>query len=79
MLVLGLLLLASGTAWLVLAAPLHRSWRDMLVKLRAAGYAHPPFGTRFVASEAGLRAMRVIGIGGVAAGTLLVVAALLRR
>jgi hypothetical protein len=76
--VLGLLLLASGGALLAVAKPLHANWREMLGRLRAAGYEHPPFGTRFVASAAGLRAMRWVGGVAAAAGATLLAVGLLR-
>jgi hypothetical protein len=78
MLILGVLLLAWGAAILALAKPLHSNWREMIGRLRGAGYARPPFGTRFIASDKGLRTMRRVGAGGVVAGAVLLVVALLR-
>jgi hypothetical protein len=79
MIVLGILLLVWGIAILALAKPLHANWGQMIGRLRGAGYGRPPFGTRFLASPEGLRTMRVVGVGGIAAGAVLAVVALLRR
>jgi hypothetical protein len=76
--ILGLLLLVWGGLLLGMARPLHDNWREMLGRLRAAGYSRPPFGTRFVASARGLRTFRVAGGCGLAVGAALLAAGLLR-
>ena len=78
MIVAGLMLLVWGALLLGMARPLHDNWRSMVGRLRAAGYSRPPFGTRFVASERGLRTIQVVGACGAAVGALLVGVGLLR-
>ncbi len=79
MLVLGGMLLVWGIAFLLLARPLHDNWREMIRRLRGAGYARPPFGTRFIASPSGLRALRITGGCGVIAGAVLLLLGWYRR
>jgi hypothetical protein len=72
--VLGALVALWGALVLGLARPLHSGWKDMHRKLRGAGYDESLFGTRWLASDAGLRGMRRAGLVALAAGLALVVA-----
>ena len=76
--IIGALLTVWGIALLVLARPLHSNWRQMLIRLRGAGFQRAPFGTRFVASLEGLRTMQIAGGCGVVVGAILIAVGLYR-
>lgn len=76
--VVGLMLLVWGGLLLGLARPLHQNWRSMVGQLRSAGFSRAPFGTRFIASQRGLRIVQAMGVFGVTGGALLVAVGLLR-
>ncbi len=79
MAIIGLLLIVWGIALLLLARPMHENWREMVRRLRGAGFSRPPFGTRFIASPEGLRTMQVAGGAGLAVGIVLAVLGWYRR
>ncbi len=64
----GLMLVAWGVAVLALAKPLHVHWRRMLTQMRLGGVTDTIPGTRWFASEGGLRSMRIGGAVALAAG-----------
>ncbi len=79
MAIIGLLLIVWGIALLLLARPMHENWREMVRRLRGAGFSRPPFGTRFIASPEGLRTMQAAGGVGLAVGIVLAVLGWYRR
>jgi hypothetical protein len=77
--IMGAMLTVWGVALLALARPLHSNWSQMLDRLRGAGFRRPPFGTRFIASPEGLRAMQIAGGCGLAVGAILIAVGLYQR
>jgi hypothetical protein len=77
---LGLLLLAWATFLLVAARPAHVRARELAQWMRGRGLdPRHILGVSYVASPAGLRALRVVGAVVGAAGVALLVAGALRR
>jgi len=78
MIILGALIAVWGGLVFGFARPLHASWKGMLADMRRAGVANTIPGTKFLASEDGLRTMRVAGGAALAIGLGLLVAGLVR-
>jgi hypothetical protein len=79
MIVLGLLVGVWGALVLGFGPPLHRSWKGMLAQMRRDGVVNDIPGTQFLASERGLRSMRIAGAAALAVGVALILAGLVRR
>jgi hypothetical protein len=78
MIIVGALVAMWGGLVLGFARPLHASWKGMLVQMRRDGVANDIPGTKFLASEKGLRSMRLAGGAALAVGLALLVAGLAR-
>jgi len=69
--IIGALCAVWGGIVLYFARSLHTSWRDMTRSMRSAGIRNTIPGTEFLASERGLRWMRIAGGAMLAAGVAL--------
>jgi hypothetical protein len=78
MILLGALVGMWGGLVLGFARPLHASWKGMLAQMRRDGVANDIPGTKFLASDTGLRAMRMAGGAALAVGVALMLAGLVR-
>ncbi|HEX9401437.1 MAG TPA: hypothetical protein VF912_15110 [Anaeromyxobacter sp.] len=78
MILLGALVAVWGAVVLGFAGRLHASWKGMLADMQRAGVRNTIPGTRFFASDAGLRRMRIAGGAALAVGLAFVVAGLVR-
>jgi hypothetical protein len=78
MIVLGALVGVWGGVVLGFSRPLHASWKSMLAQMRRDGVVNDIPGTQFLASDSGLRAMRIAGGAALAVGVALVAAGLAR-
>ena len=74
MILLGALIAVWGALVLGFARPLHSGWKELLRGMRRAGVRDSVFGTEWMASEAGLRGMRLAGGLALAAGLALLAA-----
>lgn len=79
MIIFGALLTLWGGVVLALARPLHAGWRDMVRSMRRAGVRDSIFGTEWMASDRGLRGMRIAGGAALAVGLALLAAGGLLR
>jgi hypothetical protein len=68
MIILGALIAVWGGIVLGFANRLHTSWKGMLAQMRRDGVTNTIPGTKFLASEDGLRWMRIAGAVALAVG-----------